>query len=247
MEDSSDGLADVPERPLRANHPQGVPHPQPAHHPQGADLLPPVLHHRNDTQTRAPSHTFTAEHTLQQKQPNRPPHHQTHKDHPNVRSPRAFQEITLCPPAPSLGSLHSAAAAPSSVPAEPLSTATVAVWSSSGLDAGTSGYMLQSTDVAEHLMGRTVTPAQDSIIASSSARAPTTLAGLRQLSLELVRSNIAEGSDSIRSVRNLWGIMRPRKRIPGFSSIRSIGELWVLQWLAPILRPRNTGNFSCFC
>ena len=108
--------------------------------------------------------------------------------------------------------------------------------------------MLQGTDVAEHLMRRTVTPAQDSIIASSSARAPTTLAGLRQLSLELVRSNIAEGSDSIRSVRNLWGIMRPRKRIPGFSSIRSIGELWVLQWLAPILRPRNigigSGNFS---
>ena len=135
----------------------------------------------------------------------------------------------------------------SSVPAELLSTATVAVSSSSGLDAGTTGYMLQGTDVAEHLMRRTVTPAQDSIIASSSARAPTTLAGLRQLSLELVRSNIAEGSDSIRSVRNLWGIMRPRKRIPGFSSIRSIGELWVLQWLAPILRPRNTGNFSCFC
>ena len=161
-----------------------------------------------------------------------------------MRSPRAFQEITLCPPAPSLGSLHSAAAAPSSVPAEPLSTATVVVSSSSGLDAGTTGYMLQGTDVAEHLMRRTVTPAQDSIIASSSARAPTTLAGLRQLSLELVRSNMAEGSDSIRSVRNLWGIMRPRKRIPGFSSIRSIGELWVLQWLAPILRPRNTGNFS---
>ena len=246
MEDSSDGLADVPERPFRANHPQGVPHPQPAHHHQGADLLPPVLHHRNDTQTRAPSHTFTAEHTLQQSESTWSPHNQT-SDYSSARFPRANQERLRAPwpPAPTLGSPHSAAAAaPSSVPAEPLSTATVVVSSSSGLDAGTTGYMLQGTDVAEHLMRRTVTPAQDSIIASSSARAPTTLAGLRQLSLELVRSNIAEGSDSIRSVRNLWGIMRPRKRIPDFSSIRSIGELWVLQWLAPILRPRNTGNFS---
>ena len=227
---------------FRASHPQGVLHPQPAQHPQGADLLPPVLHHRNDTQTRAPSHTFTAEHTLQQKQPNRPPHHQTHKDHPNVRSPRAFQEITLCPPAPSLGSLHSAAAALSSVPAKPnLSTAKIAVSSSRGFDTRTPSYMSQSTDVAEHLMRCTVIPAQDSLTASSSARAPTTLGGLRQLSLELVRNDIAEGSDSIRSVRNLCGILRPRKRIPGFSSIRPIGELRVLQWLVPILRPRTIG------
>ena len=229
MEDSSDGLADVPERPFRANHPQGVSHPQPAHHPQGADLLPPVLHHRNDTQTRAPSHTFTAEHTLQQEQPNRPPHHQTHKDHPNVRSPRAFQEITLCPPAPSLGSLHSAAAAaPSSVPAEPLSTATVAVSSSSPAnvlarpDAGTSSYMSQGTDAAEHLMGRTVTHAQDRRTPFPIARAPTSTAELQQLSQELVSCDVAEGSDSIRSMRNMWGVLRPRTRSPNFSSIRSI-------------------------
>ena len=221
MEDSSDGLADVPERPFRANHPQGVPHPQPAHHPQGADLLPPVLHHRNDTQTRAPSHTFTAEHTLQQRDTchmgsenpalGRLPYHQNTEEFLNARFPYAYQErLTPCPPAPSLGSPHSAAAAPSSLLAESI------------LSTVSSMYMSRGTDVAELLMRRTITHAQDSLTPFSPSRAPTALAELRQLSLELVRGDIAGSSDSFRQV----------------------GNLWVLQWLVPILRPRGSTNFS---
>ena len=211
--------------PFQVNHPQ----PAQAHHLppvrdlQGAQDLPPAHHHLPEPARlpQALSNNHTAEHTLQQRDTchmgsenpalGRLPYHQNTEEFLNARFPHAYQErLTPCPPAPSLGSPHSAAAAPSSLPAESI------------LSTVSSMYMSRGTDVAELLMRRTITHAQDSLTPFSPSRAPTALAELRQLSLELVRGDIAGSSDSFRQV----------------------GNLWVLQWLVPILRPRGSTNFS---